>query len=282
VVSVILPTFNRLHYLKPAIDSVSAQTHTDWELIIADDSSAEDTRAYLRDLALRPRVRVPWLPAKLELRVGAFRDCPNYHCSYTIFNQINHAGQAINVDRTSRWRYYEGQALLELKAGIPTPCVMARAPLIEQLCGFDDRQGLHEDIDLWLRLAARHEVLVVKQLLVSVRCHDEHFSTHGIESLQARERVLSKIEALVASSAQRAAVRAARADNAALLASVSAAVGRRVPAWRTLAQSWRFSWHVLTWWVGIARVLAHSCLTFRLTDTIREYRRAALRAVPHG
>jgi glycosyltransferase involved in cell wall biosynthesis len=317
VVSVILPTFNRLHFLKPAVDSVFAQTHTDWELIIADDGSAEDTRAYLRDLARRPRVRVLWLPhsgnpgavrnaamreaqgdyiafldsddlwmpSKLELQVAALRDSPKYHWSYTRFNQINYAGQAINAERTSRWHFYEGQvfeALLALKAGIPTACVMVRAPVIEQLRGFDDHQGLHEDFDLWLRLAARHEVLVVKQLLVSVRYHDEHFSTHGIESLQARERVLSKIEALVASSAQRAAVRAARAYNAALLASVSAAGGRRVAAWRTLARSWRFSWHVPTWWVGIARVLAHSCLPVRLTDTIREYRRAARRAVPHG
>ena len=36
-VSIILPTFNRLTYLREAIDSVLAQTYTDWELIIADD-----------------------------------------------------------------------------------------------------------------------------------------------------------------------------------------------------------------------------------------------------
>jgi glycosyltransferase involved in cell wall biosynthesis len=37
VVSVIMPTFNRLEYLRPAVESVFAQTFTQWELIIADD-----------------------------------------------------------------------------------------------------------------------------------------------------------------------------------------------------------------------------------------------------
>lgn len=39
LVSVIRPTFNRLQFLTPAIDSLFAQIFTDWELIIADDGS---------------------------------------------------------------------------------------------------------------------------------------------------------------------------------------------------------------------------------------------------
>ncbi|HYM28419.1 MAG TPA: glycosyltransferase family 2 protein, partial [Steroidobacteraceae bacterium] len=55
-----MPTFDRLQFLPPAIGSVFAQTLTDWELIIADDGSGEDTRAYLRSLT-DPRVRVLWM-----------------------------------------------------------------------------------------------------------------------------------------------------------------------------------------------------------------------------
>ena len=50
VVSIVLPTFNRREFLSPAIESVVAQTFTDWELIIADDGSDADTRAYLQTL----------------------------------------------------------------------------------------------------------------------------------------------------------------------------------------------------------------------------------------
>ena len=62
LVSVIVPTFNRLLYLRPAVASVFAQTLVDWELIIADDGSDEHTRAYLSALQSEPRVSIIWLP----------------------------------------------------------------------------------------------------------------------------------------------------------------------------------------------------------------------------
>src|SRR5579863_3753675 len=60
-VSVVLPAFNRLRFLRPAIESVSAQTFADWELIIADDGSDLETRQYLQSFADDPRVTVVWL-----------------------------------------------------------------------------------------------------------------------------------------------------------------------------------------------------------------------------
>lgn len=50
-VSVYVPTHNRLELLKRAIDSVRAQTHQDWELIVVDDASTDGTWAYLQSLA---------------------------------------------------------------------------------------------------------------------------------------------------------------------------------------------------------------------------------------
>ena len=62
IVSVVLPTFNRLRFLRPTIASVYAQTFTDWELIVADDGSDENTHSYLQALGERPGVRVLRLP----------------------------------------------------------------------------------------------------------------------------------------------------------------------------------------------------------------------------
>ncbi|HET6512878.1 MAG TPA: glycosyltransferase family A protein [Candidatus Kapabacteria bacterium] len=51
--SIVLPTFNRAHIVPRAIESVLGQTCTDWELIIVDDGSTDDTRTlvspYLAD-----------------------------------------------------------------------------------------------------------------------------------------------------------------------------------------------------------------------------------------
>ncbi|GEM_PF-585146 len=44
IVSVILPTYNRASYLKKALESVCAQSFKDWELIVVDDGSTDETR----------------------------------------------------------------------------------------------------------------------------------------------------------------------------------------------------------------------------------------------
>ena len=42
-VTIVMPSFNSEKYISYAIDSVIAQTHENWELIIVDDCSSDDT-----------------------------------------------------------------------------------------------------------------------------------------------------------------------------------------------------------------------------------------------
>jgi glycosyltransferase involved in cell wall biosynthesis len=114
-VSVIVPTFNRLQYLRPALESVFAQTLTDWELLIADDGSSSPTKEYLETLIEPGRTSVfffehtgnpsklrnvalreargeyvafqdsddLWLPRKLEMQIGSLRCHPTRSWSHT-------------------------------------------------------------------------------------------------------------------------------------------------------------------------------------------------------
>lgn len=52
-VSVIIPTYNRVQLLTKAVASVMAQTMTDWELIISDDGSTDETLDHARSLAFQ-------------------------------------------------------------------------------------------------------------------------------------------------------------------------------------------------------------------------------------
>src|SRR5258708_7129899 len=61
LVTVVIPTYNRLSLVRLAVASVMAQTYTDWELIVADDGSEDGTGEMIRSMA-DPRIRVLELP----------------------------------------------------------------------------------------------------------------------------------------------------------------------------------------------------------------------------
>jgi glycosyltransferase involved in cell wall biosynthesis len=57
MISIITPTFNRAATLPRAVESVFGQTYPDWELVIVDDGSTDETTAYLSGLS-DPRIQV--------------------------------------------------------------------------------------------------------------------------------------------------------------------------------------------------------------------------------
>ena len=56
-VSVIMPTFKQERFLRRAIDSLLTQSWTDWELIVVDDGSPDDTQPILAPFLDDPRIR---------------------------------------------------------------------------------------------------------------------------------------------------------------------------------------------------------------------------------
>lgn len=58
-VSVIVPMYNALDTLRETVESVQAQSYTDWELILVDDCSKDETKAFAEGLAQKdPRIKV--------------------------------------------------------------------------------------------------------------------------------------------------------------------------------------------------------------------------------
>ena len=56
-VSITIPTYNRAHLIEPAIKSIFNQTVTDWELIVVDDGSSDNTAEVVEKYLADPRVR---------------------------------------------------------------------------------------------------------------------------------------------------------------------------------------------------------------------------------
>jgi glycosyltransferase involved in cell wall biosynthesis len=57
-VSVVVPNYNHARYLRQRIDSVLGQTYQDFEVILLDDCSTDDSQSILREYASDPRVRI--------------------------------------------------------------------------------------------------------------------------------------------------------------------------------------------------------------------------------
>lgn len=307
LVSVIVPTYNRLQYLPAAIDSVLAQTCRDWELIIADDGSDAATLEYLDTLARLSRVEVirlahsgnpgvarnaalriargeyvafldsddTWLPTKLDVQTRALRASVECRWSYTDHIRIDAAGKSINSQRDPNRTLPQGQIveqLLRLQAGTPTPTVMAERALIEEAGAFDEQQGLHEDYDLWLRMALLSKVLALPEPLSCVRRHDDHFSGGGVRNFEARLRVFEKIQDRVTGLRPRAVLRDERARQAGGLAGAYATAQDSAGVWRTIAASWPYSWRSGRWYAACARAAVRALAPDWLLMFVRQAR----------
>jgi glycosyltransferase involved in cell wall biosynthesis len=203
-VSIILPTYNGLPYLREAIDSVRAQTFTDWELIVIDDGSTDDSVAWLASLSdarlrvlesehvghrasLRNRgigaARAPWIAFidsddrwranKLERQLEYHAARPALQWSYTGRVIIDANGDPFDHPQHQAWQPHRGRILLPLialDARIALPSVLVRRSLLDRVGGFAD-QRWGEDYELWIRLAQATECGLIDEPLVEIRAH---------------------------------------------------------------------------------------------------------------
>jgi glycosyltransferase involved in cell wall biosynthesis len=65
-ISIVMPTYNGMKYLKQAVDSVLAQSYQDWELLVSDDCSRDATRQFLAGLR-DARIKVHFQPTNLNI-----------------------------------------------------------------------------------------------------------------------------------------------------------------------------------------------------------------------
>ena len=65
-ISIVMPTYNGMAYLEQAVNSVLAQANPNWELLISDDGSKDETRSFLTGLR-DPRIKVHLQPKNLGI-----------------------------------------------------------------------------------------------------------------------------------------------------------------------------------------------------------------------
>ena len=224
-VSVIVNCLNGEAYLREALDSVGAQTYTDWEVVFWDNASTDATGAiatsygdrirYFRSDETHPLGKARnlaiqqargrylafldsddiWLPRKLEKQVALFVRSPGlgFVFSDTIFFDAKRERGRVY----GRYKPPRGMAFRELLGDyyLSLETVVVRKEALESLPEwFDERFNVVEEKDLFLRLAYRYEIDCVDEPLAKWRVHDRswthtHYDLFSVENALLLEKL---------------------------------------------------------------------------------------------
>lgn len=228
-VSVVVPTHNMGHFLDSALQSVLCQSYRDFEIIVVDDGSTDNTSEVLVPYSLnaiirclRQEKRGPsaarntgikaargryiafldaddiWLPSKLDRQMAAVRQHPEASVVYCRFQYMDVHGKLLAcstgwVLKRAQATLYEELMYRNVISGSDS-AVLVSAPDLMDVGLFDESLSSCEDQDLWRRLALKHQFCLLEdEVLVYIRQHPGSIQANLTQMTLGRLRYLSKL-----------------------------------------------------------------------------------------
>ncbi len=213
LVSVIIPTYNRADLIGEAVTSVLNQTFDDFEVIVVDDGSTDNTKEAIDRIegpiryiyqenkglsgARNPGIDVAggeyiafldsddlWLPEKLAEQVRLLDQNSSAGFVYTDYEFVDGDGRSLpKPENYLANPLRNGWILKHLLSFdfIPPSTVMVRKDCLRSVGLFNTslKQGT-DDFDLLLRLVKRYEAAFVDRPLTKIRVHGNNWSTEEI------------------------------------------------------------------------------------------------------
>jgi glycosyltransferase involved in cell wall biosynthesis len=220
-VSVIMPVYNGERYIVSAIESVLAQTYKNFEIVIVNDGSTDNSREKLsayrqlpfvqyieqdnrgvaaaRNTAIRKATGELiafldqddlWLPEKLDIQVDYLRQHTDVPLVHANLGHINENGEPIQVIWPTD---VEGSCFRELFLWnrIAVPTVVVRRQCLSEVGLFNENLAGSDDYDMWLRIAQRFPIGRIARVLALYRFHGKNVSRDKLLMIRREWDVIS-------------------------------------------------------------------------------------------
>jgi len=214
-VSVILPVYNNVKFFRQTMESLASQTFKDFEIIIIDDCSYDGVEKQIDVYGQLPNIRVIRhpenrgvaeslndglieaqgkyraiqhaddisLPFRLEKEVQYLDEHPNI---YLVGTWMQYIDESSNVLPKDGWwlrqvKYISDDAavihnkLLEMNCLVHTS-VMFRKEIAGLVGFYDPHMVPAEDYDYWLKISEKHDIGIIREVLVQYRRHHKQIS----------------------------------------------------------------------------------------------------------
>lgn len=223
-IDVIIPTFNRAHFLKRAVDSVLNQKYQNFNLIIINDGSTDNTKEILSKYTNLDNVFIlnqenkgvssarnlgiinstsewisfldsddEWLPNKLKVQVQYIEDYPD--CNFIHTNEIwIRNGVRVNPKKKfDKSNHDIFRRSLETCLISPSTVILKRT-LIKEMNYFDEDLKICEDYDLWIKIMLNSSIHFVPDYLIyKYGGHSDQLSSAFSEMEYWKVKSLNKI-----------------------------------------------------------------------------------------
>jgi len=226
-VSVIIPTYNRAHLIGGTIQSILNQTYRDFELIIVDDASTDNTEEvvkgfnderlrYIRMKENSGAAGAPinrgikaargeyiaflgdddeWLPQKLEKQIEKFKsvssDVGLIYCGYTCV-RVETGETLIEYMPNARGDVFQSAVEGSIRLGGHTPLI--RKECFQKAGVFDTELRGSEDWDMWIRLAKYHKFDFVPEILAKYYVYGAQKSASLERQIQGYDKITRKYQ----------------------------------------------------------------------------------------